>query len=160
MLIFSQEGEQGMGCPKCGGEERTKAGHNYGRQRYKCRACGCCYTKESLYRYPREVRTQAIKMYLEGLGFRAIERLLGVSNVSVMKWVKALGGKMVQLHAEDLPGEVVIMELDELCTYLKKKASLSGCGWQLSVQMAASLPGTLVRVTPVQRGSSGIKSRA
>ncbi|NBU72619.1 MAG: IS1 family transposase [Bacteroidetes bacterium] len=148
-----------MGCPKCGGVEKVKTGFNYGRQRWKCKGCGCCYTKESLYRYPKELREQAIKMYLEGLGLRAIGRLLGVSNVSVMKWVKALGGKMAALHPTTLPTEVVVMELDELCTYLKKRANLSGYGWQLTVQPATSLAGTLVRVIPGQPGSSGIKLR-
>lgn len=28
-------------------------------------------------------------MYLEGLGFRQIARILGVSNVSIFRWIKA-----------------------------------------------------------------------
>ena len=38
-----------------------------------------------------EVRQQALKLYLEGLGFRAIGRELNVSNVTVLNWVRAYG---------------------------------------------------------------------
>jgi transposase-like protein len=40
----------------------------------------------------------ALHMYLEGLGFRAIGRLLGVSNVSVLNWIRSFG-KEVKLAA-------------------------------------------------------------
>lgn len=34
---------------------------------------------------PMEMKRQALHLYLEGLGFRAIGHLLGVSNVAVLK---------------------------------------------------------------------------
>jgi len=31
-------------CPKCGRTEKVKNGFNRGKQRYKCKNCGCNYT--------------------------------------------------------------------------------------------------------------------
>ncbi len=73
-------------CPKCGSVERVKSGFNRGKQRYLCKNCGCNYTGTK-YGYPDSVKRDAVKYYLEGTSFRKIEKLLGVSHVSVMNWV-------------------------------------------------------------------------
>lgn len=62
---------------------------NNGRQHYKCK--GCChyfFVKKPIRHKSDETKQMAIKMYLEGLGFRAIGRLLNVSHQAVYKWVK------------------------------------------------------------------------
>ncbi len=41
--------ENEMKCPKCGQTERTKSGFHKGKQRYKCKFCGCNYTGGPLY---------------------------------------------------------------------------------------------------------------
>ncbi|MDB4978115.1 MAG: transposase [Candidatus Peribacteria bacterium] len=65
----------------------------------------------------------AIEMYLEGLGFCSIGRLLGVSDVAVLNWVKGTAAALESLDEKirQLPDEVQTMELDELCTYVGKK---------------------------------------
>ena len=79
-----------MTCKRCGGNDSHKNGMMNGKQRYRCKICGFNYTTG--YRgKPLEVRQQALKLYLEGLGFRAIGRILGVSNVTVLNWVRAYG---------------------------------------------------------------------
>jgi transposase len=37
--------------------------------------------------------TKALQLYVEGVSYREIERLLGISHVSVMNWVKSYGIK-------------------------------------------------------------------
>jgi transposase-like protein len=61
-----------------------------GKQRYRCKTCGFNFTT-GFRGKPMEVRQQALKLYLEGLGFRAIGRILDVSNVTVLNWVRAYG---------------------------------------------------------------------
>ena len=62
---------------------------------------------------------------MEGLGFRSIGRILGVSNMSALKWVRALGEQ-----AEDIKSEqhVDIIEMDELHTYIGQKNAIAGYG--------------------------------
>ena len=114
-----------MHCPKCHCEKKVKSGFTRGKQRYKCKDCSCHFTQSSLYRTPLEVRAKAIKMYMQGLGFRAIERLEGVSHVSVMNWVRKLGNKISQ-HKESSLEKVSIMELDELWHFIGKKNKNAG----------------------------------
>jgi len=51
-------------------------------------------------------------LYLEGLGFRSIGRILGVSNVSVLKWIREFGQKAQELNRENQQIEMV--EVDKM----------------------------------------------
>ena len=83
---------------------------------------------------------------MEGLGFRAIERLQGISHVSVMKWVRKLGDKINQ-HRQTSSEKVSIMELDELWHFIGKKNKNAGCGLHLIVMEDEAVPSGLVAVT-------------
>ena len=132
-------------CPKCGCSERTKDGIVHETQRWKCKDCGCRYTKSSGRGYPPETRHFALKLYLEGLGFRAIERILNVSNVAVMKWVRQAANQIrVERPPYDASGR--IMEIDEMWHYVGKKTATSGCGWLLTEIPATSSAARLVVV--------------
>lgn len=126
-----------MACLKCGSEERTKAGMAYGRQRYKCKGCGYHYTRESARGKPDEMKKMALHLYLEGLGFRAIGRVLGVSNVSVLKWIRAFGEQAEALHKADnqAPKEVMI---DEMWHFVCSKKRNSGSGLPAVIAASAS----------------------
>ena len=55
-----------------------------------CRACGKRYTPEPCGpRYALSMRQQAVRLYLEGMSFRAIGRRLGVHPQTVINWVNA-----------------------------------------------------------------------
>ena len=116
--------ESKMKCPKCGQMEKTKNGFHRGKQRYKCKCCGCNYTggKNG---YPNHIKQKAIKYYLEGNGFRRIERLMGVSHVSVINWVKQFASKFKNIPKKC--EKVDILELDEMCVSSKKNMALDCC---------------------------------
>ena len=69
--------------------------------------------------YYATLREQALKLYLEGMSFRAVGRHLGINYGSVINWVNA--------HHETLPERVEgqtptdTVEMDELFTYVGKK---------------------------------------
>ena len=90
-----------MDCPFCSSVDNTKDGFARGRQRYECKHCQYHYTvtRRSNER-PAETRQLALELYLEGLGFRAIGRILKVSNTAVLGWVKKYG-KSVELPVLD-----------------------------------------------------------
>jgi transposase-like protein len=59
---------------------------------------------------------------LEEKGFRKIERILKVSHVSVINWVKKTGAKLEKVPKKD--EKVDVLELDELCiNFLKTSGS-------------------------------------
>ena len=77
-------------------------------------------------------------MYLEGNGFRAIERMFAeifkekVSHVSIIKWIRKLGQDVKNLRKENPENlSIVAMELDEMWHFVGKKKSNYGCGLHL-----------------------------
>ncbi|NDV46706.1 IS1 family transposase [Paludibacter sp. 221] len=78
-----------MSCPKCKSNDKVKNGLIKGVQRYLCKQCGCNYTVSSKFLSEKEAKHQlAFSLYSEGHSFHAISRILGVSHVSVMNWVR------------------------------------------------------------------------
>ena len=115
-----------MDCPKCKSSQYTKAGIVNGKQRYKCRECHYLYTVvEKSTAKPMAMKRHALHLYLEGLGFRSIGRILGVSNVSVLKWIRAFGEQAESIKSEQ---HVDIVEMDELHTYIGQKNATAGYG--------------------------------
>jgi transposase-like protein len=118
--------------------EYIKDGHAKGRQRYQCKRCEHHYTvKKRSGEKPPETRQFALDMYLEGLGFRAIGRLLKVSHTAVFDWVKK-AGKSIALPVENDPVEVA--ELDEMHTYVGQKKTTDGFGQPLTASVNVSSP--------------------
>lgn len=76
-------------CPKCKTQDVVKSGTAKGKQRYKCRPCNYNFTvmKEGKSIDPYYV-IKALQLYIEGVTLREIERILGVSHVSVMNWIR------------------------------------------------------------------------
>ncbi len=68
-------------------------------------------------------RLECIRLYLEGVGFRGIERLTAVSHVTVMRWVKALEDDIEKFRKQD-DKPIDVIELDELWHYVQKKEQI------------------------------------
>ena len=116
-----------MKCPKCKCSKKVKNGHIKGMQRYKCKDCGYNYTVEKRSgEYSKETKRKALQLYLEGLGFRSIGRVLGVSNVSILNWIRDFGEKVKDLQSDSNPIEYA--ELDEMHSYIGNKKTIVGFG--------------------------------
>jgi transposase len=115
-----------MKCPRCKRSSHKKNGKIAGRQRYQCHDCGYNYSVEiKSTASSTSVKRQALQLYLEGLGFRSIGRFLGVSHVSVQKWIRKFGSELEDLKSEN---EISILELDEMHTYIGNKKTTAGSG--------------------------------
>ena len=96
-----------MKCPKCNSTSISKNGHHRGKQRYKCFECDRQFLKfYTTPGYPRQTKEQCLKMYVNGLGFRAIERVTGVHHTTIINWVKQIGDRI-----EDYPPSQEIPEI-------------------------------------------------
>ena len=135
-------------CPKCGKAEYCKDGIVKGRQRYLCKRCRYRYTVQHRYgTADPTVKRQALQLYLEGLGFRSIGRVLKFSNVAVLQWIRAFGEQLEAIKRDD---PVEVMELDELHSYIGSKKTIAGYGLLLIEMGDASstaywVPGTQQR---------------
>lgn len=142
-------------CPKCESEKTIKDGNANGSQRRKCNSCGYRYTREKLRGKDKSIKRLALELYLEGLGFRAIGRILKVGHVSVYRWIKAFGEGLEEVSSKE---EVKIVELDELHTYVKSKKTIAGYGLLL-IELGRDTSVSLLAVGELgQAGDYGIKS--
>ena len=108
-----------MKCPKCCSELYCKVKC---RQRFKCYHYTVAQKSDVK---SSETKRLAFEMYLEGLGFRAIGRILKVSYVTVFQWVKKWGENL------ELPKRneaIAVVELDEMHTYVSQKKTTDGYG--------------------------------
>lgn len=113
-------------CPKCQqARYQVKDGFtSAGSQRIRCRACGYRYTPAAKpLGYTADVRQQALKMYVDGLNFRRIARLLGLHHQTVINWVNAAAARLPD--APPTPPQVETVEMDELYTFIKAKKTKS-----------------------------------
>ncbi|MFY8020168.1 MAG: transposase [Bacteroidia bacterium] len=114
-------------CPKCQSFRIIKSGILKDRQRYKCKNCSYFFTVNKLgKRIDNYYVTKALQLYIEGLSYREIERLLGTSHVSVMNWVKQYGLKRPE-NSQYHP-TYKILNHAELVEYMRNKDNLKGAG--------------------------------
>lgn len=113
-----------MNCPKCKHTNFCKDGIVNQRQRYQCKKCSYRYTviRKSDVR-PDEIKRMALAMYLEGLGYRAIAKIIGVNHVTIFYWIKEWG-----VHAKKIRSNVILrsIEINELHTIVGQKKKTKG----------------------------------
>jgi transposase-like protein len=118
-------------CPQCSHRGFVKHGIIKQKQRYWCKSCGYKFTVNKVGKAIDQFYVvRSLQLYLEGLGFRSIERILGISHVTVMNWVKKYGKGLSYLRAEGNTSKIV--EVDELCSYVGQKKTTYGSGLLLT----------------------------
>jgi transposase-like protein len=114
-------------CPKCQSVTTVKSGIVKNRQRFLCKSCGYHFSVRKLgKRIDSYYVTKALQLYIEGVSYREIERLLGVSHVSVMNWVKQHHIKPPE-HNDYHPTYKVLSH-KELTEFLKLPENMKGAG--------------------------------
>ena len=146
----------GIVCKRCQGTDYVKHGTVRNLQRYQCKACGYNFTNTPLRGKPPAMKALALMLYAMGnMSFCSIARILGVSDVTVLNWVR---NEARQLPEPAVRAETVIITLDEMWHFLKKRLASSGFGARTTLTLAAPSPGCWVAVmTKPVRGLS-IKS--
>ncbi|WP_416245406.1 IS1 family transposase [Crocosphaera sp. XPORK-15E] len=110
-----------MNCPKCNSNNIRKNGHRRGKQNYQCKTCGRQYKHEfhSELGYSKKVKENCLTMYLNGNGFRAIERITKVNHNTVIRWVRQTENQLPDSSNDHQIPQVG--KLDELQTFIGKK---------------------------------------
>ena len=82
------------------------------------------------------------EMYVNGSGFRAIERVKKVHHTTVINWVKEVAHVLPDTPAYDEIPEVTQVAVDELETFIGSKKT---CGW-LWTAVNKHVPGVIAWV--------------
>ena len=115
-----------MQCPECGSTDISKNGKQRGKQNYLCKICRRQFieTHAPPSGYADQFKRECLKMDVNGMGFRGIERVKGVDHTTVITWVKQIGAWLPDADDPDVPPEVG--ELDEWETFVGAKKTTFG----------------------------------
>ncbi len=114
-------------CPRCHSQSVIKSGILNDKQRFKCKGCNYFFTVDKIGKQIDEYYViKALQLYLDGISLREIERLLGVSHVSVMNWIKKYGIKRPSERAYHPTYK--ILNHHELIAYISQKENTGGYG--------------------------------
>jgi transposase-like protein len=117
-----------MQCPECKSTHIRKNGIKRGKQNHICVDCRRQFIEdyEASRGYSNEVKRECLKMYVNGMGFRGIERVKGVHHTTVIYWLGQVGKNLPDAYApETIP---TVGELDELETFVGSKKTKFGFG--------------------------------
>lgn len=119
-----------MQCPECQSDHIHRNGRKRGKQNYICVNC----RRQFLARYQEHkgysdsVKHECLKMYVNGMGLRAIGRVKEIHHTTIMNWIKQVGELLPDAYdPETIPQ---VGELDELETFVGSKKTKSGSGQQ------------------------------
>ncbi|WKN43032.1 IS1/IS1595 family N-terminal zinc-binding domain-containing protein [Tunicatimonas pelagia] len=114
-------------CPRCQSTSVVKSGIVNDRQRFKCKRCKYSFTVNKLGKQIDSYYViKALQLYLEGISYREIERLLGVSHVSVMNWVRKY--RIKAPTQQDYRPTYKVLNHAELSTFFSQPHNLQGAG--------------------------------
>ncbi len=99
-------------CPKCKSKSFVKNGKVKEVQRYLCKDCGYKFTvfKNGKCIDASFVR-QTIYLYLEGLSFREIGKILGISHTTVRNWVGLYGRNLATIRIQPESSNVLTVDV-------------------------------------------------
>ena len=114
-------------CRNCSSDEYVKSGVIKDRQRYKCKKCNYYFTVNKVGKQIDSYYVnKALQLYLEGLSYREIERILGISHVSIINWVKKFNVK--RPNSFEYHSTYKILNAGELAKYFSDNKNLIGAG--------------------------------
>jgi transposase len=121
-----------MICKKCGSDQYVKNGIARAKQRYKCKCCGFNFVVGDQ-REKVSIEGKALAILLYGRGkasYGFIAKLLKVSSVAVMKWIKREADR---LPDPDISLSIQEVSFDEMWHFVNQKKKSYGSGGQWSV---------------------------
>ncbi|NRR93072.1 IS1 family transposase [Winogradskyella undariae] len=114
-------------CPNCSSDQYVKSGVVNKRQRFKCKKCNYYFTVNKIGKKIDDYYVnKSLQLYLEGLTYREIERILGISHVSVMNWVKKYNIK--RPYNSNYHPTYKILNANELSRYFSETENIKGAG--------------------------------
>jgi transposase len=114
-------------CKKCNSTSYVKNGLKRNKQNYKCKDCGCNFVfGDQRKKVSTEHKALAVLLYgrcKSSYGF--ISKLLNVSRVTVMRWLKKFGDN---LPDPEIPFSIKDVSFDEMWHFIDKKKGSYGSG--------------------------------
>ena len=106
-------------CKKCSSSSYVKSGHIRGLQRYRCKSCRCQFTQTTPGGVSPVLKNLAVLLYAHcGVSMLGIAKLFKVSDVAVLKWIRASALEAQPLNS--VASSDIVM-IDEVWHFVKRK---------------------------------------
>ena len=113
----------------------------------KCKNCGYQFVPTLQKGFDEQTKLTACLLYINGLSFRTIARLLNTSATSVLSWVRKFA---LQHYEKPQPNvEAVVIQLDEMWHFLHLKKTNFGYGKLIVLLQDNSLTENVAIVIPI-----------
>ncbi|MDD2864935.1 MAG: helix-turn-helix domain-containing protein [Methylococcales bacterium] len=93
-----------------------------------------------------DIRRQALQLYLAGLGFRPIGRLLKCSHVTVAQWIHEHGETIKSMRAS----EINVVKTKALQAYIETKQHAESVVTTLVIDIQSKSTSLCIPITPKQ----------
>ena len=128
-------------CKNCASELAVKNGIVSGKQRYRCKECGCNFrigdkrTNDKI----AAQKAMCILLYAMAKGsFRMMGRMFKKNHSLIYRWIRAFGETLPE---PKVPGEIKEVEFDELWHFIVSKKTSFGSSKPLTVVQGEPWPG-------------------
>ena len=116
-----------MTCHNCNSACKRSGKHRNGLQRYRCSQCRKTFTEDHAQplddmRLPMDKAESILKLLVEGMSLRSIERVTGVHRDTIMSLLLLAGERCQQLMDAKMQNlNARYLQVDEIWTYVGKK---------------------------------------
>jgi transposase len=144
-------------CKHCNEGAIVKNGIVRGKQRYKCKGCGCNFVDGDGRTKPDAAVRRAFAVILYALGkgsYGFIAKLFGVTPAAVLKWVRQ---EAASLPDPEVSGAIREMEFDEMRHFIGSKKTNAGLSRRWIVLQGELSPG--LQVVVMLQPSEGFTTR-
>jgi transposase-like protein/IS1 family transposase len=114
-------------CHNCNSVCKRSGKHRNGLQRYSCKQCRKTFTEDHAQplgdmRLPMDKAESILKLLVEGMSLRSIERVTGVHRDTIMRLLLLAGERSQQLMDAKMRNlQTRYLQVDEIWTYVGKK---------------------------------------
>ena len=106
-------------CAQCQSDRLVNNGSAASKPKKQCQQCGYQFTRTTPRGKPLTTKINAVLLYLSGISMNRIASLLHVSAQAVLNWIRTFAQKFQE--KPEPTGRSIILELDEMWHYVKKK---------------------------------------
>jgi len=128
-------------CKNCGSEKHTKNGKVRGKQRYKCKECGCNFVVGDGRSSEGIVAMKALVVLFYALAkgsYGMLGKIFGRNRSLIYRWIKEAG---LSIDEPYIDGEIKEIQIDEMWHYIGKKNTNFGSSKPLIAARGKLLPG-------------------
>ncbi len=110
-------------CKNCLSDNFVKSGKINGKQRFKCKNCGCNFREgDKRKKYDIDFKLKTVNWVLDGAGIRSVARMENISAPLLLKWIKSFSRIIKSKLTKTITQKekIDIVEIDELVSWIKK----------------------------------------